>query len=111
MLKSESCALKIQQAKLLQSLDQHEGWRIIADKIQLMVDGEKSAILDQSLDHEATQRKRCRIEILQWVLDAPGLNNEKQIRKWEADMTFHRKNEKMRDDAGLPKSRQEMMDL
>lgn len=108
MLASEIAAEKIRRAKILASLEEHAGWRIIREQLEAQVEKDRNSLCLIGMPPDKTEELRYRIKMAQWVLASTGLDNAEQVAKWEEDLAFQQKMEKMRENVGLPANRKEL---
>jgi hypothetical protein len=111
MLKSEVAEEKIRLAKILASLEDHSGWQIIRGKLETQIDNDRKALCSLGMPHDATEQLRYRVKMAEWLLASTGLDNADQVAKWEEDLAFQKKQEKMREARGLPPDSNEIRKL
>jgi len=102
MLKSEQVRQKIAQSKLLRSLEDHAGWQILVEKLRIQEQQDCEALCSLGLDADKTEHLRYRINMCRWMLRSTQLDTPEQIAKWDQDLAFQQRMEKMRVDRGLP---------
>tara|TARA_R100001510_G_scaffold48664_1_gene46559 strand:- start:892 stop:1236 length:345 start_codon:yes stop_codon:yes gene_type:complete len=101
VLKSEETRLKIQQAGQLAAMQQTAGWKIIEERLRAQVQSCKDRLCQRGLEHQQSEELRYQIYVMQWLLRSVRLTEPEQLAKWEGELAFHAKQEKMREQAGL----------
>jgi hypothetical protein len=109
MLRSDEIRLKMQQAQQLAELKHSAGWTIIEERIESQVALCREKLCQRGLDHQQTEELRYQIYVMQWLLRSVELARPEQFAKWEGELAFHVKQEKMREQAGLPANAQELI--
>ena len=99
--KSDEIIRKIEQAKLLATLQDNAAWMIIKDKLSLQIANDKAALCTMGLDQTKTEELRYRIRSMEWCLRSTQLDTPEQFARWEQELAFQQKQEKIRDLAGL----------
>jgi hypothetical protein len=108
MLKSEEARRKIEQASHLAEMKHTAGWRIIEAKLRAQIDACQRKLCQRGLDHQSTEELRYQMYVMQWLLRSVDLVSPEQVAKWEGEVAFHVKQEKMREHAGLSPGLQEL---
>lgn len=108
MTTSQELEDKIRKARLLADLQHHAGWKIIAEKLDLEIRNQITLLQEIGLPADRTEGARFRIQAMRWLLDATNLNNADQVDKWERQLAFQQKQEKMRTERGLPADLKEL---
>ena len=108
MLKSDETRLKIEQAGQLSAMKETAGWRIIEERLRAQVQSCKDRLCQRGLEHTQSEELRYQIYVMQWLLRSVQLTAPDQVSKWEGELAFHVKQEKMRQQAGLSPDLQEL---
>ena len=108
MLKSEEARLKIEKARQLAQMRQTAGWTIIEEHLDAQIDMCRDKLCQRGLEHQQSEELRYQIYVMQWLLRSVHLTSPDQVAKWEGEVAFHVKQEKMREQAGLSPDLQEL---
>jgi len=109
VLRSDEIRLKMEQARQLAELQGSAGWSIIEQRVSAQIDSCREKLCQRGLDHQQTEELRYQIYVMQWLLRSVKLTRPEQFAKWEGELAFHVKQEKMREQAGLPANAQELI--
>ena len=101
MLKSDEIRAKIEQAQHLAHMRDTAGWRIIEERLRSQIQSCKDKLCQRGLEHQQSEELRYQIYVMQWLLRSTELTAPEQVAKWEGELAFHVKQEKMRQEAGL----------
>lgn len=101
MAKSDDLIRKMEQAKLLATLQDNAAWLLIKEKLTVQIGNDKASLCQMGLDHLKTEELRYRIRAMEWCLRSTALDTAEQYAKWEQDLAFQQKMEKMHRDIGL----------
>lgn len=99
---SEELKRKIAQAKVLATLEDHPGWKIIVDNLEAQIANNRDALCQIGMDHEKTEGIRRDIRIMQWCRNSTLLATPEQFELWEAALAKREEKAKMIADRGLP---------
>jgi hypothetical protein len=108
VLKSEETRLKIEQAGQLAAMKETAGWRIIGERLSSQIQSCKDKLCQRGLEHQQSEELRYQIYVMQWLLRSVDLGGAEQVSKWEGELAFQVKQERMRQQAGLSPGLQEL---
>lgn len=99
---SEELKRKIAEAKVLATLEDHPGWKIVVELLETQIANSRDALCQIGMDQEKTEGLRREIRIMQWCRDSALLDSPEQFELWEAALAKREEKAKMIADRGLP---------
>ena len=90
------------QARVLGTLEDHPGWKIVVKMLEDQIEVFRDALCQIGLPQDVTERMRSDIAVMRWCRKSSLLDNPDQFAEWEAALAKQEEKAKMIADRGLP---------